>query len=153
MCGRQKEMQRGSLFRLKGSGCKFCNHREEKKRALIGQRIDRITVVAFAGANEHGQLGWRVRCDCGIEFECRTSYLRRRQGLGRMACNSCLRKMKNEEYFWSHRVAEMRGNAKKLRLKWELSDQQARAIMEMVCTYCGSPQTERRRIRQDKPGR
>jgi len=150
VCGRQKEMQRGALFRIKESGCKHCNHREETKRELIGQRIDRVTVVDFLGADKHDKLIWKVRCDCGTKYECVTSYLRRCKRKGRMACNGCLRKMEDEEWFWSYRIAEMRSNAKTRKLEWALSDEDARAIMEKACTYCGSPPAERSRNRQDK---
>ena len=152
VCGRRKEMQRGSLFRIKGSGCKHCNHREAKKRELIGQRIDRVTVVDFVGTDKHDKLLWKVRCDCGTEFEWVTSYLRRGQVAGRMACGSCLRKMEDEEWIWSYRIAEMRGNAKTRKLRWALSNERAQAIMEEACSYCGAPPAERSRKRQDKVG-
>ncbi len=150
VCGRAKAVQRGVLFRIRASGCRHCNHREAKKRELIGQRIDRVTVVDFVGTDKHDKLVWKVRCGCDTEFECVTSYLRARQRTGRFACNTCLRKKEDEKWFWSYRIAEMRSNAKTRKLKWALSDEQARVIMEKACTYCGSPPTERSRNRQDK---
>lgn len=149
-CHHRKEIQRGDLLRLRGTGCRFCNHREDLKRQLIGQKIDRVTVVGFVGADKHHKLLWQVRCDCGAEFNCVTSYLRRRRSAGRFACNSCLRKLEDEAWFWSYRIAEMRSNAKTRGLAWQLSDNHARNLMQSACTYCGSPPIERSRNRQDR---
>ena len=44
----------------------------------------------------------------------------------------------------------MRSSAKTRKWEWMLSDEDAQAIMEKACTYCGSPPTERNRNRQDK---
>lgn len=155
VCGRQKQMQRGPLFRLlepghKGTGCKYCNHRERKKLELIGKRIDRLTVVEFLHADEHGKLVWKVRCDCGEVSTQVTSTLRRREKSGRMACGSCLRQMDDEDLFWSTRISEMRSNAKTRKLDWALDDERTRTIMEQACRYCGSPPAERSRVRQRK---
>jgi hypothetical protein len=150
VCGQQKQVQRPSLLKIKGTGCKQCNHREGKKRELIGKKIDRITVINFIGTDNHEKLLWKVRCDCGAEFEAVTGYIRRRQNAARFACNSCLRKKKDKEWFWSYRIAEMRSNAKSRGLQWALSDEQAQAIMQQSCSYCGSSPTERSRNRQDK---
>ena len=56
VCGRKKQAQRPSLLKIKGTGCKYCNHREAKKRELIGLRIDRVTVVEFVGEDMHDKL-------------------------------------------------------------------------------------------------
>lgn len=36
---------------------------------LTGQKIHRLTFLKYVGKSENGNAKWRVRCDCGIEFD------------------------------------------------------------------------------------
>lgn len=36
---------------------------------LTGQKIHRLTFLEYVGVNENRNSRWRVRCDCGTEFE------------------------------------------------------------------------------------
>lgn len=36
---------------------------------LTGQRFGRCVVLRFSDVNDNGNAIWRVRCDCGVEFE------------------------------------------------------------------------------------
>lgn len=36
---------------------------------LTGQKIHRLTFLKFVGHAENGSAVWRVRCDCGTEFD------------------------------------------------------------------------------------
>lgn len=36
---------------------------------LTGQKIHRLTFLEFAGHADNGSAKWKVRCDCGTEFE------------------------------------------------------------------------------------
>lgn len=47
-----------------------------KRIDLTGQRYGRLTVVGFAGRDNNGNQIWRVRCDCGTEFEAYAGNLR-----------------------------------------------------------------------------
>lgn len=36
---------------------------------LTGKKIHRLTFLEFVGRNESRNSRWKVRCDCGVEFE------------------------------------------------------------------------------------
>ena len=40
-----------------------------KWRDIAGQKYGRVTALRFVGSNDSGNAIWRVRCDCGVEFE------------------------------------------------------------------------------------
>lgn len=46
-----------------------------KRIDLTGQRFGRLTALYFVGTNEAGNAIWRVRCDCGVEFQTLGAYL------------------------------------------------------------------------------
>lgn len=36
---------------------------------LTGQKYHRLTFLRYVGKNVNGNAVWRVRCDCGVEFD------------------------------------------------------------------------------------
>ena len=36
---------------------------------LTGQKIHRLTFLEYVGRNESRNARWKVRCECGVEFE------------------------------------------------------------------------------------
>lgn len=43
---------------------------------LTGQKIHRLTFLEYAGTADNGCARWKVRCDCGTEFEVTGSNVR-----------------------------------------------------------------------------
>lgn len=48
-----------------------------RRRNLVGQRFDKRLVLAFVGSRSGMRSVWRVRCDCGREFDCLNQDLKR----------------------------------------------------------------------------
>lgn len=42
---------------------------------LTGKRFGRLTAISFAGTNDAGDALWKVRCDCGVEFQTLGAFL------------------------------------------------------------------------------
>ena len=40
---------------------------------LAGQKIGRLTFLEYVGRTHQGNARWKVRCDCGTEFEVTSS--------------------------------------------------------------------------------
>ena len=150
-CGAEKDVQRGSLLRLKGTGCR-CYRRKSTGKSLIGKKIDRMTVVAFAKSDEHHKLRWVCRCMCGNQKVFTTSYIRRREKDKVFACNSCLRRIEDDQLGKNLLLHEYKHNARLRKILWNLSDQEALCITAQNCHYCGSKPRLTTRMRQDKYG-
>lgn len=69
---------------------------------ITGQRYGRITAVRYVRTNEYGNAVWRVRCDCGVEFETAAVNLRN----GKTRSCGCLR----DEKVVARNVARRRRN-------------------------------------------
>jgi len=150
-CGAVKDVQRGSLLRLKSTGCR-CVRQKRTGKSLIGKKFDRMTVIAFAKSDEHKKLRWICRCTCGNQVVYSTSYIRRREKNGVFACNSCLRRIEDEELGENLLLHEYKHNAKNRGIPWKLSNQKALLIATQNCHYCGSEPRLTTRMRQDKNG-
>lgn len=150
-CGAEKDVQRGSLLRLKGTGCR-CVRQKSTGKSLIGKKIDRMTVIAFVQSDEHKKLRWICRCTCGNQVVFSTSYIRRREKDGVFACNSCLRRIEDEQLGINLLLHEYKHNARLRTIPWKLSDQEALCIAAQNCHYCGSKPRLTTRMRRDKDG-
>ena len=40
-----------------------------KRVDLTNMRFGRLTAISFAGTNDAGNAIWKVKCDCGVEFQ------------------------------------------------------------------------------------
>lgn len=56
--------------------------------SLSNIRFGRLTCLNFAGRNDSGNAIWRVRCDCGVEFDALASNLK----AGKTRSCGCLRR-------------------------------------------------------------
>jgi hypothetical protein len=54
----------------------------------IGQRFERLTVIAHIGSNDKGQRLWACRCDCGRDIEATTAAL----NIGNVRSCGCLQR-------------------------------------------------------------
>lgn len=36
---------------------------------LTGQKMHKLTFIQWVGRNQYGNSIWKMRCDCGVEFE------------------------------------------------------------------------------------
>lgn len=78
-CGTDCVVKGDSLKRgnTKSCGHLKCTPPENKYGAwIIGQKFNRLTVLAFAGSNTYESRTWRCKCDCGNECVVTTSDLK-----------------------------------------------------------------------------
>ena len=59
---------------------------------LTGQKIHRLTFLEFVGTNENRNAIWKVRCECGVEFEVVASSVKS----GQTKSCGCLRVERNK---------------------------------------------------------
>lgn len=59
-----------------------------KREDLTGQKMHRLTFLHYVGQNDTRNSIWRVRCDCGTEFEVAASEVKR----GNTRSCGCIRK-------------------------------------------------------------
>lgn len=57
---------------------------------LTGKRFGRLLVLGFDGRTNSGNAIWRVRCDCGVEFDARGTNLKS----GNTRSCGCIRRLK-----------------------------------------------------------
>ena len=60
---------------------------------LAGQKMHYITFLRWIGRNKYGNSIWRVRCDCGIEFETLATLIKK----GETTSCGCVRAQKCRE--------------------------------------------------------
>lgn len=51
--------------------------RRRKWLDIAGEKFGRVTALQYVGHNDSGNAIWKVRCDCGVEFETLAIALRR----------------------------------------------------------------------------
>ncbi len=73
-CGVSKIIASGSLRAGKVKSC-GCSKTAGRLKDISGQRFGRLTVLEYAGMAPNRVSLWKVRCDCGTEFEIRKSNL------------------------------------------------------------------------------
>lgn len=60
---------------------------------LTGVKINRLTFLRYVETDHRGNAIWRVRCDCGVEFNTRSSAIK----YGNTRSCGCLRFKKNKQ--------------------------------------------------------
>lgn len=60
---------------------------------LTGQKMYRLTFIRYVGRNQYGNAIWRMRCDCGVEFDTLASLVKK----GETKSCGCLRAQKCAE--------------------------------------------------------
>lgn len=65
---------------------------------LTGQKIHRLTFLEFAGRSMSGNARWKVRCECGTEFEVTASAVKSGQTLscGCVRIENCKKRRKEK---------------------------------------------------------
>lgn len=98
-------------------------------------------VVGKALSRKHGSTGSaayvKVKCDCGVEKEVRSSSLRNRRSKS-CGCNQGNRKLKPGQSTINALRSQYIGGAKLRKLKWGLSKAQFKALVLSPCVYCGA---------------
>lgn len=116
---------------------------------LQGQRFGRLVVLKIASERKSGHPCWECRCDCGGSATVQAA------NLTKGATSSCgclrreagaLRKGKPGNKILPEGIPEFnrllygyRGNAKSRGLIWALSKEEAMALFQSPCFYCGVP--------------
>lgn len=151
-CRTKKRVQRGSLLAIRqpNTGCRSCNRKESAKKRYLDSVIDGSQVIRLLGSDKNDKLKWEVRCKCERLFEISTQRLNKSIQFQRLACGSCLRSKDDEDYFWQNRYAVFTGNARKRKIKCEISLAQFVQLTSKNCHYCGIEPESRQQKRQDK---
>lgn len=108
----------------------------------IDNRYDRLTVLQRQETDKFGNALWLCQCDCGNTIITRGSHLRS----GRTKSCGCLHreillKIHTKPLgvsAFNHALSIMKTTAQKRNLVWNLSDEQAKELMDANCYYCGA---------------
>jgi hypothetical protein len=110
---------------------------QNSARDLGGRRFGRLTVLEKTERKEHGYIVWSAICDCGNKIE-RPSY-RYIRGLSSCGCGPTGRpRIPRQGAHVNALYANRRNSAKVRNLEWSLTKEQARALFEGDCAYCGA---------------
>ena len=113
-----------------------------------GSRYGRLTVLKEAGKDKNGHTLWLCQCDCGQTIITRGVNLRRNlvQSCGCFQKEKALFNLKGYgirlpegEAAFRKLLRNMKDNAKRRKLEWTLTDEDARKIIQEPCFYCGKP--------------
>lgn len=78
-CGTRREVRGSSLRKNKSFSCGCYKKQKLSERTnLIGQKFDKLTVIAKSLNSTYGNIIWKCKCDCGNEVERSTTYLHRK---------------------------------------------------------------------------
>ena len=121
---------------------------------LVGERFGRGVVLSFVdlrGEGKHRLRYWRLRCDCGNEYEAATGNL----NAGHKKSCGCLSKeavTRNARLYatpactkppriaaFNQLLAAYKKRAHERSLAWLLTKEEFRAFIYGDCHYCGSP--------------
>ena len=147
--------QRPQLIKIKPphTGCRACEHREERKREFLGKSFGSSTVIRLLGSKQHQKLLWDIACGCGNTFPLDTARLKKRAKEGRLVCPDCRYRQRIEEgirrgskygpkdderFFWENRYAVFTGNARKRGIGCSVTLDQFKRVSKQDCTYCGA---------------
>lgn len=136
-CGNEKIVETASLLsgNTKSCGCATGRFIDE-----TGKVYGRLTVISLENDKRNGAM-WRCRCECGNEVIVRGNQLRR----GITKSCGCLRTERAFERVslpkgiagMNRAIGNMRGNARRRHIAWELTDDQVIHLMKQDCHYCG----------------
>lgn len=138
-CGRETDVDGGSLATGNTSGCSRCWRVTHE----IGNRYGRLTVIGSIDAPRGRGAWWLCKCDCGNQTRAQGASLR----YGSTKSCGCVGIEKLRERVQlptgegarrhilrvTKRQAELRGYC------FELSEEQTLALMQRPCAYCGAP--------------
>lgn len=139
-CGKEKIILEASLKRdiTKSCGCTTGRFVDE-----TGKRYGRLVVIGYNNKKDrpHG-ASWICKCDCGNETIVRGGTLRSEKS------NSC-GCLRLERAFESNSfsigeasrnkaIANMKRNAKRRNIQWNLTDDETVCLIQNKCHYCGS---------------
>lgn len=145
-CSKTKTVLGGSLKsgNTKSCGCSTGRYVEE----IPGTRYGRLVVLA-RGDNKYSADGtprgatWTCRCDCGNEVAVTGHSLR----TGNTESCGCLRvdrafektSLPNGVAAKNKAIRNMKSNAERRNIPWELEDDHVVALTQQNCHYCGIP--------------
>lgn len=126
----------------------------------VGERYGRLTVLAYVGiggGKGHYRM-WLCQCDCGNQ--CTVSY--RNLAAGHTRSCGCLfresrvqgghNRMAEGESAFNQLYYQYRRSARERGYRFELPEDQFRALTQMPCYYCGSPPMQEVPISPDTRG-
>lgn len=116
-----------------------------RKVDVLHKKFYRLTVLKEIGKDLHGSITYECLCDCGNISIVRGNHL----VFGTVKSCGCIRKEEHSKYILTVRKEEgyssfrmiylsHKNRAKKRNLTFELTEEEAKALFEANCHYCGS---------------
>lgn len=150
-CGREVQVDSGSLATRNTSGCRWCGG----SKSEAGKRYGRLVVVRSVLKNTDDRYPtppfkmrkqgtqWLCLCDCGTEIITRGSNLRRGES---KSCGCVATEKLRARTMLPNGVAAMRAiihrtkrNAAERGYEFALPQEMVRSLMAGTCHYCGAP--------------
>lgn len=80
-----------------------------------GQKYGRLTFLHFVEKDDYGKPLWRVRCDCGTEFDVKVESVKN----GQTKSCGCLRKEKSRERIMQYNLWRKQNSARSSSQNWK----------------------------------
>jgi len=133
-CGERREVRSEGMRAI--LRCKKCGFRKDR----AGQRSGSLTVTDFSHSQDR-KTYWNVVCDCGKRLTLPGNALSGKKAQ-RYCGQSCPTKVLNDEQrIRRRRLISYKAGARSRDLTWELSDDEAWALMQSDCFWCEVPPT------------
>lgn len=127
---------------------------------LAGNRYGRLTVLRRIGSiYSYSKSIWRCICDCGNIIEVRSDLLRRgktrscgclfRESARKNAAKATKARTIYDDLAIGQAYSATRNNARRRRIRFRLSYQEYKAIIQRACHYCNAPARLRGYVRSD----
>jgi 5-methylcytosine-specific restriction endonuclease McrA len=122
-----------SNFRIRKEG----KRQNLKSRVLIkeGQRFNHLVAIRADGTNENRHRMWLCECDCGEYRRVEATVLVAEKAV---SCG-CMADRPREGANFRRVVINYKKTARKKKHEWQLTDEEALALFQGDCFYCGSP--------------
>jgi len=110
---------------------------------LTGQLFGKLTAISPVELDKHGQYKWKCSCECGGEKIALQGNLTRKKTLTCGCSGKKYGKLPDGEAAFTEVYGRYKAGAKSRNLSFDLSREEFRAIVELLCHYCGAEKTNK----------
>ncbi len=154
-CGKVVQLPSGTLTTGGTKSCGCRKHRPAHNRLnLVGQRFEKLVVLADAGDKRHGECLWKCQCDCGEITSTTTNSLTS----GNTKSCGCYHKERTQALFskpidvvgLNFVYGTYKRRADKIKVVFALSKPFLEQLIQAPCYYCGTGPSNRQ-LRTGRP--